>query len=410
MTRAATGGMVAALLMLIANVPSARLVEQPAGAALVVDTPVAPIPVRGTDGRVHFAVELRVSHADRSVGSVRLERVEAYGDADAVSADTASADAAPLVTYQGTDLDGRVMRPGASPDARFGRSIESGTPAVIHVWITLQNDRPAPKFLRHRVVFVTGGGAEQAVDLRTGVRSATRIVIGPPLRKGTWLAHNGPGNHRAAHWGSVLPPTARATIPQRFAVDFIGLDANGRAVRGDFRTSANADWIGFGAEVIAAAAGIVRDVRDGMPDNAPMAPVSPPAAPTAAATYGNYVVVDIGSGRFAHYAHLQRNSVSVKAGQRVRRGQLLGRLGNSGNTNAPHLHFMVTDAAAFEDSEGLPFVVDLFDMLGETTAERAVAGEPAAGTPNTSPQTRRRELPLDGAVVRFGPRSGGRPR
>lgn len=53
---------------------------------------------------------------------------------------------------------------------------------------------------------------------------------------------------------------------------------------------------------------------------------------------------------------------------------------------------MVTDAAAFEDSEGLPFVVDVFEMLGETTAHRAVAGEATAVTPNTSPQTRRREL------------------
>ncbi len=365
------------------------LVLTAAIAALDVDARVAPIPVRGTDGRIHLAIELRVTSAEPA----RLERVEAFADSDT----------APLLTYQGTDLDGRVMRPGAPPETRYGRSIDGGARAVIHVWITMPADRPAPKFVRHRVVFVAGEGSEQVVERRTEVRSDSPITIGPPLLGGTWLAHNGPGNHRAAHWGSVLPPGSRATIPQRFAVDFIGLDANGRAVRSDFRKSANADWIGFGAEVIAAAAGIVRDVRDGVSDNVPMAPVPPPAEPTAAATYGNYVVMEIGSGRFVHYAHLQRNSVSVKAGQRVGRGQVLGRLGNSGNTNAPHLHFMVTDAGAFQDSEGLPFVVDGFEMLGETTAESAVAGEPGASTASRSPQKRRGELPLDRAVVRFGP-------
>ena len=363
-------------------------------ALLDVEIPVAPTPVRGSDGREHLAIELRLTPAGGSSEPLRIERVETFADNDVT----------PLVTYEGTELDGRVMRPGAQADARYGRSIERGARVVIHVWVTLHGDRPTPKSLRHRVVFVSGNGAEQAVERKTDVPSEPPIAIGPPLRGGTWFAHNGPGNHRTAHWGSVLPHSARATIPQRFAIDFIGLDANGRAVRGDFRKSTNADWAGFGAEVIAAEAGIVRDVRDGVPDHAPMAPVPPPAAPTATATYGNYVIVDIGSGRFVHYAHLQRNSVSVKAGQRVRRGQILGRLGNSGNTNAPHLHFMVTDADAFEDSEGLPFVVDEFEMLGETTAESAVAGEPAGDTLSGPPQKRRGELPLDRAVIRFAPR------
>jgi murein DD-endopeptidase MepM/ murein hydrolase activator NlpD len=199
----------------------------------------------------------------------------------------------------------------------------------------------------------------------------------------------------------VVAWNGRTTVPQRFAVDFIGLDANGRAVRGDFRTSANQDWVGFGAEVVAVADGVVRETQDGVIDHTPLVEPDPPAVLTAAALYGNYVVLDLGSNTFVHYAHLQRNSVTVNVGQRVRRGQVLGRLGNSGNTNAPHLHFHVSDSASFGGSEGDPFVIDSFDLIGETTAERAITEGAALDVSPIPKRSRRRQLPLDGMIVRF---------
>jgi murein DD-endopeptidase MepM/ murein hydrolase activator NlpD len=199
----------------------------------------------------------------------------------------------------------------------------------------------------------------------------------------------------------VVAWNGRTTVPQRFAVDLIGLDANGRAVRGDFRDSANEDWVGFGSEVVAVADGVVRGMQDGVPDHAPLVEPDPPAALTPDALYGNYVVLDLGSDAFAHYAHLQRNSVTVNVGQRVRRGQALGRLGNSGNTNAPHLHFHISDSASFGGSEGAPFVIDSFDLLGETTAERAITEEAAPDESRIPEQRRRRQLPLDKMIVRF---------
>ena len=101
-----------------------------------------------------------------------------------------------------------------------------------------------------------------------------------------------------------------------------------------------------------------------------------------------------------YYAHLQRNSVAVRTGDRVARGQVLGRLGNSGNTNAPHLHFHVGAGPSFNDSEGLPFVLEVLELLGETTAVYAVAGDGAPGM-RTEPQSRRRQMPLHGMIVRF---------
>jgi murein DD-endopeptidase MepM/ murein hydrolase activator NlpD len=82
-----------------------------------------------------------------------------------------------------------------------------------------------------------------------------------------------------------------------------------------------------------------------------------------------------------HYAHLQRATVAVKSGQVVRRGDVIGRLGHSGNTNGAHLHFNVTDDPSPERAQGLPFVL------------------PA--TPPFAPSARARTLPLDRTLVRF---------
>src|SRR3954471_18618605 len=82
---------------------------------------------------------------------------------------------------------------------------------------------------------------------------------------------------------------------------------------------------------------------------------------TSAATY---VVVDIGGGRFAFYAHLQPGSLKVHVGDRVRAGQVLGLVGNSGNTDFPHLHFHVMNGPSPLASDGLPFEFRSFTSPG----------------------------------------------
>ena len=85
---------------------------------------------------------------------------------------------------------------------------------------------------------------------------------------------------------------------------------------------------------------------------------------------GNHVVVDIGEGRFAFYAHMQPGSVRVKVGDKVKTGQVLGLLGNSGNTDSPHLHFHVMDGPSPLVSNGLPFVFNSFTGQGRLTDEQ----------------------------------------
>lgn len=75
----------------------------------------------------------------------------------------------------------------------------------------------------------------------------------------------------------------------------------------------------------------------------------------AGAVLGNHLVLDLGDGRHALYAHLRRGSLAVRPGERVRAGQLLARCGNSGNSTEPHVHFQLMDGPDPDTARGLPF-------------------------------------------------------
>ncbi|MET8711002.1 M23 family metallopeptidase [Streptomyces californicus] len=108
---------------------------------------------------------------------------------------------------------------------------------------------------------------------------------------------------------------------------------------------------------------------------------------------GNHVILDLGGGTYAVYAHLRRGSLRVRAGDRVRAGQGIGRVGNSGNTTEPHLHFHLMDGPDPDAARGVPFtwrgvgvpangetftVVEPEERGGQSTEEQA---EEQAGRP-----------------------------
>jgi hypothetical protein len=135
----------------------------------------------------------------------------------------------------------------------------------------------------------------------------------------------------------------------RYAYDFVPLDAQGREHRGDGER--NEDWAGFGAEVLAAADGVVVGVEGTQPDNRQFDQSKLASEPWL--LFGNYLVIDQGGGAFAVYAHLQQDSVRPQVGARVTRGEVLARIGASGSAMFPHLHFQLQDAADLR-AEGLP--------------------------------------------------------
>lgn len=352
--------------------------------------PFAPSALAGSDGARHLAYELHVTNIYADTGALKPQGLEVYADDATV----------PLARFSAVEL-ATMTAPASAEPAPL--SIQGGRRAVIHVWITLPAGTALPRTLRHRMAFATDkNGSERLDGARVTVNPALSPTLGPPLRGGQWLVHEGPGNAQSHHWGSLVAVNGAVTVPQRFAMDLVGVDGRGRAMRSGIAQpgkSRHTDWVGYGAEAIAVADGVVRDVRDGEEEHAPLTAQPEPSSLTAHGLLGNYVVLEIAPGVFATYAHLQRGSVNVRAGESVRLGQRLGRLGQSGNSAAPHLHFQIADAATFEGSEGMPFAFDGFDFLGKES-EAQLFGQGEAWKPRPA-ERHRLQIPLDGDVVGF---------
>ena len=123
---------------------------------------------------------------------------------------------------------------------------------------------------------------------------------------------------------------------------------------------------------------------------------------------GNFAIVRLGKGVYALYAHMRRDSVRVHVGEQVRQGEQIGNVGNTGNTQAPHLHFQLMDAPSALASNGIPYVFESYlitavDPAGTADFDRAEAqGTPMTLAPKAPPILARRSLPLDLSVVSWG--------
>ncbi|HVI53838.1 MAG TPA: M23 family metallopeptidase [Luteibacter sp.] len=314
--------------------------------------PFAPSPFNGSDGHQHLAYEVQVTNVYGDTGTLRPRSLDVLDENDRVL----------------LHLDEAGMAAAIRPAPEDGKpaGIAAGKRGTLFVWITLPAGAP-PQTLRHRIVFTDEKGRTSRVDgVSVTVSDRTPLHLGAPLKGGLWLAHEGPGNAHSHHWGSLVAVNGTLTIPQRFAIDFVGIDKRGRAFKSvkDIHATTYADWFGYGADVLAVASGTVVAVRDGQDEHKPLEGQPEPASLSLDGLFGNYVVIDLGGGNFAGYAHLKRGSVSVTLGQTVARGQVIGALGQSGNSAAPHLHFQMANAATFEGAEGVPYVFDKVDSFG----------------------------------------------
>jgi hypothetical protein len=218
------------------------------------------------------------------------------------------------------------------------------------------------------------------------------LIIAPPLRGSGWVNANGccgPSPHRSARL--AVDGTHLVTF-ELFAIDWVQLAGN-RLFTGD--GTRNADYFGFGADVLAVGAGTVAFVRDGLPEETPNQPVTSLRQPLDYG--GNEVVLQLAPGVYAFYAHLQPGSIRVRTGETVTTGQVLGLLGNTGNTTAPHLHFQLADGPDVLTATSLPFVLDHWTLAGAIDPASTATDVRVAGVP--TPQTA--TLPLELTVAAF---------
>ncbi|MFP5406048.1 MAG: M23 family metallopeptidase, partial [Gammaproteobacteria bacterium] len=225
------------------------------------------------------------------------------------------------------------------------------------------------------------------------------LVIGPPLAGAGWVAFNGCCAPGGVHRATGLPVNGVVHYAQRFAIDWVRMDAHGRTVNGDQGDVRN--YTAYGADILAVADATVVDVLDELEDQTP--PKLPdPSTITLRNVDGNHVTLDLGQGRYAFYAHMKKGTVKVRIGERVCRGQVLGKVGNTGNTSAPHLHFHVMDSPSVLGSSGLPYVIDTFTCAGQVP--ESLAGNFGASWSSAlfaEPSRRAKQFPLDLAVIDF---------
>ena|SRR5215218_86377 len=220
-------------------------------------------------------------------------------------------------------------------------------------------------------------------------------VIAPPLSGKGWLNLNacclttaeGHRSHRLAVDGR------RIVTPETFAIDFSQVQGT-RAYKGD--GTRNEQYFDYGAKVSSVANGKVVFVRDGRPEQTPNAAIVGVEAPVDFG--GNQVVVRIGGGVYAHYAHLQPGSIDVQEGEHVKTGQLLGKLGNSGNSFGPHLHFGLNTGPEGLTSDSLPFVFDRYTWAGSVDLEKST---PPNLLIEGTPRTERKSYPLELSLADF---------
>jgi hypothetical protein len=166
----------------------------------------------------------------------------------------------------------------------------------------------------------------------------------------------------------------------RYGMDFVVIDEAGRHFRGDGKKTG--DYYVFARPVLAPAAGVVADCIEGRPDNRigefGMDYAELLRTKDLRMFGGNFVVLDHGRGEFTFFAHLQNGSLKVKQGDRVAAGQEIGRVGNSGDSFWPHLHFQVMSSASF-DCELFPPVFSRYTLFRGRAAIKKKDGMPDTG-------------------------------
>jgi hypothetical protein len=288
-----------------------------------------------------------------------------------------------------------------SDHARKVRTIGEGHSLVIFLDVPLEADAQPPRELHHRFSFSIRGNPNLDRTINgpsLAVLSDPPPVLHPPLRGSGWIAFNALSTHD--HRRAFVPVDGKACIAQRFAIDWMRLGPDGRLFHDDSKSNTN--FYGYGAEVLAVADARVSDLRDGLPDNGGSNERNDRHV-TVDSAAGNYLTLDLGGGHFAVYAHLQPGTIKVKVGDKVKVGQVLALVGNTGNSDAPHLHFHVVEANSPLGAEGLAYELESFTQTGTVDGAEELLNKGQTWRPKPEDKTvlHKREFPVNDAVVNF---------
>ncbi len=354
-------------------------------------------PFPGTDGRVHLVYELVFTNTTPT--PVTLNKIDVI---DAANQSTV------VTSYAAGEVKLRLRQTNSAPAQ--GATIEFNASRLFLIDFTIERGSALPPRLLHRVNLLgapmPGHRAVTPVPL-SYIAAPLEIShelpqLAAPLAGKGWVAVNGCCGLVGVHRGAGLTINGKIYFAQRFAIDWMLLDKNNRMVHGDPADVHN--YADYGAAVLAVADGVVVETLNNLTDQKP-GTLPDPKTITVANVDGNHVILDLGDGVFAFYAHMQTGSVTVKPGDRVKRGDVLGKLGNTGNTSAPHLHFQLMQGPSALGSNGIPYVLDRFLLAGQVNAAAfgaavGVEGDWGKGIVRSA-DVRKAQFPLDLNIVDF---------
>lgn len=194
----------------------------------------------------------------------------------------------------------------------------------------------------------TGSRAEQMLRIPIQYYQQKTSLIFPFSGRGVvgqdWVTNGGHGSY----WNA-------------FALDLRGLDQNYAEQKND--ANENASAAGWGREILAPAAGTVIYIRNDVPDNPRPGTITYMTQHDPIMAFlGNSVIIDHGNSEFSVMMHMQEGSITGKVGERVSAGQVIGRLGNSGDAFGPHLHYQLQSGPQVFRDPSLPFKFQDIDV------------------------------------------------
>ncbi len=368
-------------------------------------------PFLGSDQRYHVSYDLQLTNASRVPAS--LEKIEVVDGRDPARV---------LASFSGRQLVDAACPPGDCNRLRLLPSADAPDAAIppqesraLLVDVAFDSLAQAPPAVLHHV-YGTGAASPPAstptaIDYLAApfdISAGTPRVIGPPVKGKNWVALNSCCDIGWPHRTSLASLNGKLGNSQRLAIDWKQVNDQGEFYVGD--KTRNESYVDYGSTIYAVADGTVVGTLDTEEANAPG--VLPAADPVLAARLtvgnvdGNHIVQDIGGGAYAMYAHLLKGSLMVKVGDKVRKGDPIAQLGNTGNSNASHMHFQLMDGPSLLEADGLPYVIDTFTYLGQVPPERVLAADDfltgmfLPATP-TADQPRTEQLPMVLAIVDF---------
>jgi Peptidase family M23 len=320
-------------------------------------------PVNGSDGLTHVAFAMQFTNSWNLPVTIRsVEVVDPSQNNKPTGANR-------VLSIKDQDVTGLVKLsslPSTMDKASYSSKLMGGESGVMFFDLTYADSNAVPCTIALRVHALQPENQrlpESTVvspPLRVGSQAA--IVLAPPFKGDGWIDANGCCLEVGPHRFVTNPMNGTLDPSEQFAIDWVKIDNQGKAFRDDGKASEQ--WLCYGVDVLAVASGTVVEAMRDLPDQPPGIAPSNLTMPEIA---GNHVILDLGGGRYAMYAHLAPRSVTVHVGDRVKAGDKLGLLGNSGNTTGPHLHFQISDRPSTLDVTSLPFVFQTMALQSRTS-------------------------------------------